>query len=414
MKEKIFGLLGRTLGHSYSPQIHKALGLENYKLIEVEPDELKPFLQREDLGAVNITIPYKKDAFVLCDKLTNAARAIGSVNTVVRQDDGTLLGDNTDAYGFLYMANRANISFVDRKVLILGNGGASLTAQYVAKKQNAKEIIVVNRNGENNYQNIHRHFDAEIIINTTPVGMYPKNGESLICLKDFPCCCGVLDMIYNPCRTTLIMEAEERNIPCSGGLPMLVAQAKAAEERFFNKTISDKIIADVLAILRRETENIILIGMPGSGKTTVGKELSTLSGKEWIDLDKAIEDDANMSIPSIFKKFGEEHFRKAEKEKAKAIGNLSGKIIMTGGGIIKNKENYAPLHQNGRIYFLQRDPDLLDTTDRPLSINGDLHAMYHERIEQYHYFCDVEIDNNGSTKDAATEIWREFCEYSGH
>ncbi|MBQ2764408.1 MAG: shikimate kinase [Firmicutes bacterium] len=414
MKDHIYGLLGRTLGHSYSPQIHKALGLENYKLIEVEPDELEVFLRKEDLGAVNVTIPYKKDAYRICDSLTSSAKAIGSVNTVVKQSDGTLLGDNTDAYGFSYMAKEANITFADQKVVILGNGGASLTAQYIAKEQGAKEIIVVDLNGENNYNNIHRHFDADIIINATPVGMYPHNGKSLVEIKDFPQCKGVLDMIYNPHRTKLIMDAEMQNIPCSDGLPMLVAQAKAAEEMFFNKTISDTVIPDIIKSLRKETENIILIGMPGCGKTTIGKALAELTGKECIDTDTAIEQEYGATIPNIFQEQGEAYFRDLERKKIAEIGSLSGKIITTGGGAVKTKENYNALHQNGRIYFLDRAIEDLATKDRPLSIGADLNAMAQERLPLYTAFCDTTIKNNGSPEETAAEIWRDFCEYSGH
>lgn len=414
MKNKIFGLLGRTLGHSYSPQIHKALGLENYKLIEVEPDELELFLRKDNLGAVNVTIPYKKDAYRICDHLSDAAMAIGSVNTVVKQSDGTLLGDNTDAYGFAYMAKQAKISFSDRKVVILGNGGASLTAQYITKMQGAKEIIVVDLDCENNYSNIHRHFDAEIIINATPVGMFPHNGKSLVELKDFPNCKGVLDMIYNPHRTKLIIAAETQNIPCSDGLPMLVAQAKAAEETFFNKTISEDAIPKILGAIRKETENIILIGMPGCGKTTVGKALGELTDKEWIDTDMAIEKECNMPIPAIFKQYGEAHFRSLEQRKIAEIGVLSGKIITTGGGAVKTKENYNALHQNGRIYFLDRATEELATEGRPLSQGTDLNTMMRERLPLYQSFCDTTIANNGSPEETAAEIWRDFCEYSGH
>lgn len=414
MNKKIFGLLGRTLGHSYSPQIHKALGLPNYELFEIEPPELENFLRREELGAVNITIPYKKDACRICDTLTEAAKAIGSVNTVVRCPDGQLLGDNTDAYGFLYMANRANISFENRKVLILGNGGASLTAQYITKNQGAKEVIIMDRRGENRYETIHRHFDSEIIINATPVGMYPHNGESLIRLTDFPKVCGVLDMIYNPRRTALLLEAESLGIPCSDGLPMLVAQAKAAEERFFQKTISPEVIPEILGALRRERENIILIGMPGSGKTTVGKALAKLTERPWIDIDDAVEAEAAMTIPEIFKTCGEAHFRRLEQKKTAEFGAEGGKVIMTGGGVVKIPENAASLRQNGRIYWLQRDVAKLERKGRPLSIGSDLHAMLKEREPLYEKFCDAIITNDADAESIATQIWRDFCAYTRH
>lgn len=414
MKERIYGLLGRTLGHSYSPSIHEALGLTDYHLIEVEPEELKPFLQKEDLGAVNVTIPYKLAAMEICDELSETAKAIGSVNTVVKRNDGTLFGHNTDAYGFQYMADRAGISFARRKVVILGGGGASLTAQYIAQKAGAREIIVVDLNGENNYNNIQRHYDGEIIINATPVGMFPHNGKALINLRHFTKCCGVLDMIYNPRRTTLLLTAEEEGIPCSDGLPMLVAQAKAAEETFFATTIDNAKIPQILSSLRRETENIILIGMPGCGKTTVGKALAKLTGKESIDIDAEIEKAAGKTIPELFKTRGEATFRRLEREKITEIGALSGKIIMTGGGAVKDPRNYPPLHQNGRIYHLQQSTAALAVEGRPLSAAADLNTMERERAPLYRKFRDAEINNSGTPQQTAELIWRDFCAYTGH
>ena len=414
MNKKIYGLLGRKLGHSYSPQIHAAFGLPHYQLIEKEPEEAEAFLRDPALGAVNVTIPYKITAFDLCDELTDRARAIGSVNTVVRRDDGTLLGDNTDAYGFAYMANLAGITFTDRKILILGNGGASRTARYVAEQGGAKEIITVERNGENNYQNILNHDDADIIINATPAGMFPHNGERLIDLDDFPCCEGVLDMIYNPRRTKLIMDAEDLNIPCSDGLPMLVAQAKAAEEMFFNKTISDREIPDILSEIRFSTENIILIGMPGSGKSTLGRLLAEKTGKEAIDIDAVIERESGKAIQEIFDEEGERAFRKLEKATVAKVGALSGKIISTGGGIVKDPDNYEPLHQNGRIYHIQRDIDQLEIKGRPLSQKANMHQMYRTREPLYRAFRDTTINNNGNVAEAADAIWRDFHEYTGH
>ncbi|MGM9567536.1 MAG: shikimate kinase [Clostridia bacterium] len=414
MSKQIYGLLGRTLGHSYSPAIHKAFGLPDYRLIEKEPNELAAFLRRDDLGAVNITIPYKIDAMKLCDDLSETAQAIGSVNTVVRQKDGRLFGHNTDAFGFHYMAKRAGISFQNRKVVILGGGGASLTAQHIAENEGAKEIIVVDLDRENNYENIDRHYDGEIIINATPVGMYPQNGKSLIDLKHFSRCRGVLDMIYNPRRTALLMQAEEAKIPFSDGLPMLVAQAKTAEETFFGKAIPDETIPEVLSLLRRETENIILIGMPGCGKTTVGRALAKITGKDCIDIDEEIEKDAGKTIPEIFETMGEAAFREVEQKKIAEAGAFSGKIITTGGGAVKTEENYPLLHQNGRIYHLRRDTAALARKGRPLSAHADLKEMEQRRAPLYRRFRDAEIDNNGAPKETAEKIWRDFCAYTGH
>ncbi len=413
MEERIYGLLGRTLGHSWSAPIHKALGCEDYRLIELEPEELGSFLARSDIGGLNVTIPYKRDVMAYCDVIDAAAHAIGSVNTLSRRADGKLYAWNTDAVGFRWMAERAGISLSGRKVVVLGSGGASLTAQAVSRAMGAAEVVVISRSGNNNYENLSRHADAGIIVNTTPVGMYPHNGASPVDLRTFPACCGVLDVIYNPRRTALLLQAEELGIPCSDGLPMLVAQAKAAEEHFFNKTIPDCENEQILAMLRRDAANIVLIGMPGCGKTSVGQALAALTGREAIDLDQRIVEKAGCSIPEIFATEGEAAFRTLEREVTAEAGKLSGKIILTGGGVVKDPRNYAPLHQNGRIYHLLRDLKALPTDGRPLSQGADLGVMWAEREPLYARFRDVPIENSGSIEETAQAIWRDFFENSG-
>ena len=414
MEEKVYGLLGRKLGHSWSPSIHGALGLEGYRLIELEPEELPAFLARPDIGGLNVTIPYKRDVMPLCDEIDAAAQAIGSVNTLVRRADGKLCAWNTDAVGFRWMAARAGISLAGKKVVILGSGGASLTAQAVAKLEQAGEVVVISRNGENNYDNLHRHADAQIVVNCTPVGMYPAVGEAPLDLRSFPACEGVLEMIYNPRRTALLLQAEELGIPCSDGLPMLVAQAKAAEEHFFDKTIPDSENERILAMLRKETANIVLIGMPGCGKSTVGEALARLTGREAIDIDRRIEERAGKSIPEIFAQDGEAAFRELERQETAEAGKLSGRIILTGGGVVKDERNYASLHQNGRIYHLLRDLELLPTDGRPLSQTTALAALWEQRAPLYAWFRDALIENDGSVEETALAIWRDFCENSGH
>ena len=323
------------------------------------------------------------------------------------------MGYNTDIDGFLYMACRAGISLSGKKVVILGSGGASLTAQTAVRQGGAAEVVVVSRFGPDNYDNLSRHADAEILVNATPVGMYPGNGQSPVDLSVFPVCQGVLDVIYNPRRTALLLQAEARSIPCSDGLPMLVAQAVAAEERFFNRSIPAGENERILVQLRREMTNLILIGMPGSGKTTVGEALSRLTGREAVDLDQMIETTAGCSIPEIFQREGESGFRARERAAAEEAGKRTGVILLTGGGIIKTAENYAALHQNGRIYQLVRDLSLLPTEGRPLSQGADLAAMWRERAPLYARFRDVEIDNSGTVEDTAAAIWRDFCAHSG-
>ena len=413
MAEKLYGLLGRKLGHSWSVPIHTALGCENYRLIELEPEELPAFLARPDIGGLNVTIPYKRNVMPYCDVIDEAALAIGSVNTLSRRLDGKLYAWNTDAAGFNWMARRAGIDFAEKKVIILGSGGASLTAQAMTRAAGAKVVIVVSRSGEHNYENLSRHADAEILINTTPVGMYPHTGESPVDLRRFPACRGVLELIYNPRRTAFLMQAEALGIPCSDGLPMLVAQAKAAEEHFFEKSIPDSENQRILTQLYQQTTNIVLIGMPGCGKSTIGQALEALTGREAIDVDARIEERVGCSIPEIFARGGETAFRALEREETAAAGKLTGKIILTGGGVVKDARNYAPLHQNGRIYHLTRDLPLLPTAGRPLSQTTDLAAMWAEREPLYARFRDVTIENSGSIEDTAAAIWRDFCEHSG-
>jgi len=413
MEQKIYGLLGRKLGHSWSAPIHAALGCADYRLIELEPEELPSFLARPDWGGVNVTIPYKRDVMPYCDVIDPLANAIGSVNTLVRRSDGNLYAYNTDAAGFRWMAERAGISLSGRKVVILGSGGASLTAQAVSKDLGAREVIVISRSGENNYENLSRHADTEIVVNTTPVGMYPNTGISPVDLTLFPHCKGVLDVIYNPRRTALLLQAEELGIPCSDGLPMLVAQAKAAEEHFFETRIPDSENERILAMLQQNSTNIVLIGMPGCGKSSVGEALAKLTGREAIDIDAQIVARAGRSIPEIFAAEGEAAFRDLERQVTEEVGKLSGKIILTGGGVVKDVRNYAPLHQNGRIYHLIRDLQALPTEGRPLSHGADLSRMWAERAPLYARFQDTVIENSGTIEEAAQAIWRDFCENSG-
>ncbi|MBQ8851889.1 MAG: shikimate kinase, partial [Oscillibacter sp.] len=341
-----YGLLGRKLGHSWSAPIHHELGCKEYRLIELEPEELGPFLKREDIGGLNVTIPYKREVMQYCDELDGLAKAIGSVNTIVRRQ-GKLHGYNTDAIGLRYMAGRAGITFAGKKVVVLGSGGASLTAQALARTDGAREVVVISRSGENNYENLHLHADADIIVNATPVGMFPRCGESPVDLTVFPQCAGVLDAIYNPRRTALLLQAEALGIPCSDGLPMLVAQAVAAEEYFFDQTIPASETERILSQLRSQMTNIVLIGMPGSGKTTVGEALAKLTGREALDVDQELQKRAGRTIPEIFATDGESAFRELERQMTAELGALSGKLILTGGGVVKDPRNYAALHQTG-------------------------------------------------------------------
>lgn len=410
MSDKLFGLVGRTLGHSWSVPIHRALGCSSYRLFELEPNELEGFFRREDIGGINVTIPYKREVMHYCGFISPEAEAIGSVNTIIRDENGTLCGYNTDLFGLSYMAESAGIDFAGTKTVIFGTGGAALTARYAAASSGAEEVVLISRNGENNYENLSLHRDAHILINATPLGMYPDVGKAPCDPAFFPDCRGVLDLVYNPLRTALILRAQELGIPCAGGLSMLVAQAVKAGELFCKKRFFSPVISRILNDIRQNTENIVLIGMPGSGKSVVGRSLSALSGRELIDTDACIEKRAGASIPEIFRVSGEDEFRRLEREEIARAGLKNGVIIVTGGGAVKDERNLAPLRQNGRIYWLRRDLNMLSRKGRPLSENADLEKMYRERLPMYERFSDCTTENSGTPEAAAERIWRDFCE----
>ena len=397
------GLLGGKLGHSYSPQIHSHLADYSYELFEKTPEELADFLKHGDFAGLNVTIPYKKEVIPYLDELSDRAKQVGAVNTIVRRPDGTLIGHNTDFFGFRTMLSASGLSVAGKKVLILGSGGASNTAVAVLKEAGA-HVVVISRSGENNYDNLHLHADAAVLVNTTPVGMYPNVGKSPVDLNQFPHLEGVLDVVFNPARTQILLDAEKRGITAMNGLLMLVAQAKESSEWFTGHPISDEKIPQIHALLRAQLENIVLIGMPGCGKSTVGAILEEKSVKRLIDADAAIAERAGKSIPDIFASEGEAGFRAIETAVLSDLGKLSGLIIATGGGCVTREENYAHLHQNGTVFCLERELEKLPTDGRPLSQSTRLAEMYRVRKPMYNRFADHHIDNNGSAEAAAEEI----------
>ena len=398
------GLLGQKLGHSYSPAIHGMLADYDYQLFEREPEQLEDFLKNGDWDGINVTIPYKKAVLPYCAELSETARRIGSVNTIVRRPDGSLYGDNTDAYGFESLVKKSGIDVRGKKALVLGSGGASVTVVAVLKMLGAASVTVISRGGEDNYDNLDKHADARIIANTTPVGMYPNNGQAAVDLAQFPLCEGVLDVVYNPARTALLLQAEKLGIPCAGGLYMLVAQAKRSSELFTGRSIPDSEIGRIEKLLSGQMKNIVLVGMPSSGKSTLAAALGERLGRPVYEADALIEQEAGMDIPAIFAQYGEGHFRALETEVLSRLGKLSGAVISTGGGCVTREENYDLLHQNGTILWLQRGTEKLDKTGRPLSLKNDLNEMYQKREPMYRRFADAAVDNNGSVEAALAQI----------
>lgn len=396
------GLLGRKLGHSYSPQIHAMLASYPYSLFEKEPEELGSFLKYGDFTGINVTVPYKKAVIPYLDELSPIAARLGAVNTIVRRD-GKLIGHNTDYFGFQTMVRQTGLDLSGRKVLVLGSGGASATAVAVLEAIGAR-VIVISRSGEQNYQNIHDHRDAYAIVNTTPVGMFPNNGESPVDLADFPQIQGVLDVIYNPACTRLLLDAQARGIPAVNGLMMLVAQAKESAQWFTGNAISDEQIPRIYRTLNRQMRNIILIGMPGSGKSTIGAQLAEKLGRKFIDADQEIVRLAGKSIPDIFAQDGQAHFRALETRVLQELGKASGLVIATGGGCVTRPENGPLLRQNGVLIHIRRPLDALATDGRPLSLGNDLAQMAAQRMPLYRAFSHATIDNDGTISDAIEKI----------
>lgn len=396
------GLLGRKLGHSYSPQIHAMMGDYSYDLFEKEPEEVGDFVLHGDYDAMNVTIPYKKDVIPYLDEVDEIAKRLGSVNTIVRKN-GKLEGHNTDYYGFHSMVLRSGIQVAGKKVLVLGTGGTSVTAQAVLADLGA-QVVVISRSGENNYENLDRHLDACVIVNTTPVGMYPNTGVAPLDVSRFSKLEGVLDVIYNPSRTQFLLDGETLGLPYENGLWMLVAQAKLASEFFTGSKLEDSIIGDIHHRLKNQMENIVLVGMPGCGKSSIGKVLAEKAGKAFVDSDDTIVEMAGKSIPKIFAEDGEDVFREYETKALAELAKKSGLVIATGGGCVTKERNYPLLHQNSSIVWIRRDLDKLPCDGRPLSRNSKMADMYQVRKPLYEKFADQIIDNDGSMNDAVEKI----------
>lgn len=405
-----YGLIGEKLGHSFSKDIHERIADYTFDLIPLSKEEFKTFMEKKEFTALNVTIPYKKDVIPYLDEMDEHAKAIGAVNTIVNRD-GKLKGYNTDFTGFLYMVKKHNVHMEGKKVLIIGNGGASAAIQAVVQHESAGSMVIVDvvpGNGAISYDEMFSsHLDAEIIINTSPIGMYPRIGNAPIDISMFHKCEAVLDVIYNPILTRLCFEAQEMDIKRVNGLEMLIAQAKQSVEFFLDKSIDDQIIDDIYQDMLRKRCNIVLIGMPSAGKTTIGKMLENRMQKEFIDLDDIIIEKAGKSIPEIFEESGEAGFRAIETEAAIEVSKLNNKIIATGGGTIKHKVNMDYLRQNGITIFIDRDVDKLISSDpnRPLSKSSDALAKMHaERLPLYQKYAAYVAVNNSDIESTVTEI----------
>ena len=408
-----YGCIGERLGHSFSKEIHNKIADYPYELCEVSKDSLDDFAIAKNFTAINVTIPYKELIIPHLYYIDEHARLIGAVNTVVNRG-GRLYGYNTDFFGMSELLRHAGISVRGKKVCILGTGGTSKTSHAVCTALGAREVIKVSRTESDeaiDYEAlVSRHADAEIIINTTPVGMFPNNEGVPVDISAFPNLSGVIDAIYNPLRTKLIREAKKRGIPAEGGLYMLVAQAVRASEIFLDKKYDERIIDKVYSDIVREKENIVLIGMPSSGKSTVGRILGALTSRPFVDTDEEVSKESGRSIPEMFAIDGEVKFREAESMAVRKFSEKNGQILATGGGVVLNFDNIDRLSQNGKIFFVDRPlADLIPTSDRPLSSTREaVEARYRERYPLYLKSADVTIDASEDAATVAKKILGEF------
>lgn len=412
-----YGCIGEHLGHSFSKEIHNALADYDYQLQELTPEELKVFMTEKNFKAINVTIPYKKDVIPYLHWISDEAKVINAVNTIVNRD-GKLYGYNTDFYGLSGLIERQGVSLSGKKVAILGSGGTSNTAFAVAHSMKALSVLRVSREkkaGYITYDELYEAYnDVEIIINTTPCGMYPNIGKSAVELDRLPNVQAVFDAVYNPLSSKLVLDAKEKGITAVGGLYMLVSQAAYAVEKFIDSSVDVEKVEAIFRNLYKEKMNIILIGMPASGKTTVGKALTEKLSKSFADTDDLIIEAAGKPIPEIFAQSGEKAFREMESNVIFEISKANKKIIATGGGAVLNKKNIDNLKGNGRVYFINRPLDMLITTnDRPLSSNrADLKKRYNERYSLYTEYADVIIDGSGTIEEVAQRIEADYYGYT--
>ena len=401
------GLLGENLGHSFSPMIHGELADYSYELVELAPHEVEGFVRGNTLDAYNVTIPYKKTVMPFLDVISKEAQAIGAVNTVLRGKDGRLYGYNTDYFGFSHMLDVSGIDVLGKKVIVFGTGGASATVCAVLRDRGARQLVIISAE-DNTPENLARHTDCEIVVNATPVGMYPKNGAAPVDISIFHGCEGVLDVIYNPSKTRLLLDAEERGIPHVNGLPMLVAQAVKAFEIFTGDVADRDACERISAKIEADTKNIILIGMPGCGKSTVGKLLAKELCRPFYDADDVFTNTYGRTPAEVITEDGEECFRQMEHKIAEELGKRSGAVISCGGGVVTKEYNYPALHQNGTIIFLQRALENLSVKGRPLSQTTPVETLYASRKDAYRRFADITVQSTEIPEKTAALMLAEL------
>ena len=410
-----YGLIGEKLGHSFSADIHAKLGDYDYKLCELTRQELHEFMTKKDFRAINVTIPYKQDVIPYLDEIDSAANHIGAVNTIVNKD-GKLYGYNTDFYGMKGLICRENIEIKDKNVAILGTGGTSKTAYAVATDMGARSVVKVSRTpdeGQITYDELYERADEiNVLINTTPVGMYPRDGGVPVDMDKFKNLVGVIDAVYNPLNTNFVLDAMKKGIPARGGLYMLVAQAAYAAKLFFDDENMMSKTEGIFRELEAKKQNIVLVGMPGSGKTTVGTRIAQLLDREVIDSDDEIVKDVHMTIPEYFAKYGEGEFRGRESEAIERLAQKNGVVIATGGGAVLRDKNVKMLKRNGVVVFLDRSiENILPTENRPLSRDREaLQKRYNERYPIYCAAADIHIDSDGSIDEVAERVIKAFSE----
>lgn len=408
-----FGLIGKTLKHSFSQKLHKYLGDYSYELFELKPDELESFFKRQDLKAINITMPYKEEAMKYCNKFSQEALRMGCINTAI-WDGEDIVGYNTDYYGCMEMLKEIDLEIKGSSVAILGDGSTSKTVRVALEDLGAKEILNISRRGEIKFNDMEKYNHVEVIVNATPVGMYPNNLKSLLNLKDFPKLKAVADVVYNPLRTKLILDAKRLGIRTATGLKMLVYQGIKANELFFDRKIEQEEAKKIYSYIYRDVSNIVIIGMPGSGKTSIGRSLAKRLGRGFVDLDREIEKIDGISVQQIFENYGEDGFREFENAACIKYGKETGIIISTGGGVVLDKQNFNPLKQNGIIVQIDRKLNKLATKGRPLSKGGfeNLVKLQIERTKKYQDFADFKVINIYHP-DCVEDIINEFNEITG-